>query len=86
MKTVKIIFFIFLYICPFSAYAEKIYTWTDKDGVVHITNTPPPAHEENVKITEYQKKPNPTKNSKDINPSENIQDVDSALKKFLFSG
>jgi hypothetical protein len=85
MNVVRIIFVIFLYIFPFSAYAEKVYTWTDKDGVVHITNTPPQAHEENVEITEYKNKPKPSKNFKDNNPPGNIPDIDAVLKKYLFT-
>lgn len=32
----------FLSICLTGAWADTVYTWTDKDGVVHMTNYPPP--------------------------------------------
>lgn len=35
--------------------AANVYTWTDKDGVVHITDQPPPAGAEVVDVIPYQK-------------------------------
>lgn len=42
MRTILsiLLLFSFLVLCSVSA-ADKIYTWKDSDGVVHVTNTPP---------------------------------------------
>lgn len=53
-----------IYIIPalffFSAHcamAKTLYTWTDKEGVVHITETKPPAGAQQTDKTTYKAKP-----------------------------
>jgi hypothetical protein len=36
------------------AQAGKVYTWTDKDGIIHITDQPPPATARAVDVIPYQ--------------------------------
>ena len=40
--------------------AEKIYTWTDERGALHITNKPPPKNAELRDAIEYQSEPRNT--------------------------
>ena len=37
--------------------AEEIYTWTDKDGNLHITNSPPPKGATLNEVTTYSDRP-----------------------------
>lgn len=34
--------------------ADKLYTWTDEKGNVHITEDPPPKNAKNMKVMTYQ--------------------------------
>ena len=38
--------------------AQKLYTWTDENGVVHLTDQPPPEKDraEDVEVTKYDEK------------------------------
>ena len=38
--------------------AQKLYTWTDENGVVHLSDQPPPKEDtvENVEVTRYNEK------------------------------
>ncbi len=38
--------------------AQKLYTWTDENGVVHLSDQPPPEEDtvENVEVTRYNEK------------------------------
>ena len=44
MRPFKACLFAFLFLVSFPLYAGEMYTWTDKEGVVHITTTPPPEY------------------------------------------
>ncbi len=37
-------------------YAEKLYTWTDKKGIIHITDAPPPQNARAKEVTSYSEK------------------------------
>jgi wobble nucleotide-excising tRNase len=37
-------------------YAEKLYTWTDQKGIIHITDTPPPQNASVKEVTPYSEK------------------------------
>ena len=47
---------IFLFLLAFSAQAGKVYTWTDENGNLHITNTPPPKNAKVKDVLPYQQK------------------------------
>ena len=47
-----------------AAMAKTLYTWTDKDGVVHITETKPPAGAQQTDKLNYKAKPK--RNTPDI--------------------
>ena len=40
-------------ICSISAAAGKIYTWTDENGISHISEKPPPSNEKIDDVIEY---------------------------------
>ena len=42
----------------FSLNAQKLYTWTDENGVVHLTDQPPPEKDrvENLEVIRYEEK------------------------------
>ena len=37
-----------------SSLANRLYTWTDAQGVTHITETPPPPNARGQKVLEYR--------------------------------
>ena len=39
-----------------SLFAGEVYTWTDKDGNLHVTDTPPPPKSKVQDVLEYQEK------------------------------
>jgi hypothetical protein len=41
-----------------NGYADRLYTWTDAKGVIHITQDPPPDTAKDVEITNYMPEPN----------------------------
>jgi hypothetical protein len=48
--------FIFILVGNAQLAAEQIYTWTDKDGNMHITEYPPPEGAKLKEVTSYSKK------------------------------
>ena len=54
--------------------AAEIYTWTDKDGNLHITEHPPPKGAKLKEVTTYSGKPDPRKS--DLQKSQNNQSED----------
>ena len=41
-----------------NGYADRLYTWTDAKGVIHITQDPPPDTAKGVEVTDYMPQPN----------------------------
>jgi Domain of unknown function (DUF4124) len=49
----------FLFCWMVNGYADRLYTWTDAQGVTHITQDPPPAAAKSVDTIDYLPQPNP---------------------------
>lgn len=61
-------------------YADKLYTWTDEKGNLHITETPPPKTARNQDVMTYQ--PQTEAQIRKIEAEERREEVqDAALKK-----
>lgn len=58
MRPFKACLFAFLFLVSFPLYAGEIYTWTDKSGVEHITDTPPPDNAR-IKSKSFYKRSSP---------------------------
>jgi type IV secretory pathway VirB10-like protein len=58
MKTILAGFglLLFCYVIT-GAFADQVYTWTDKDGNLHITAEPPPKNARVKDVIEYEPKP-----------------------------
>jgi hypothetical protein len=41
-----------------NGHADRLYTWTDAKGVIHITQDPPPDTAKGVEVTDYMPEPN----------------------------
>ena len=55
MKALYVIVAGIMLLCPtVQAEAGKVYTWTDKDGIMHITDQPPPPAAKVVDVIPYQ--------------------------------
>ena len=52
---------IFIWVSTSYLPAAEIYTWTDKDGNLHITEYPPPKGAKLKEVTTYSDKPDPQK-------------------------
>ena len=58
MKTVFAGLSLLLLCCVnFEAFADQVYTWTDKDGKMHITAEPPPKNARVKDILKYEPQP-----------------------------
>jgi hypothetical protein len=58
MKAIYVIAAAVILLCPsVLVQAGKVYTWTDKDGVLHITDQPPPATAKKVDVIPYEQQP-----------------------------
>jgi hypothetical protein len=58
MKALYVIAAAILLLCPnVQAQAGKVYTWTDKEGILHITDQPPPATAKTVDVIPYEQQP-----------------------------
>jgi hypothetical protein len=53
---VVIICVLLLAICNSSLIAGKVYTWTDENGNLHVTDTPPPSKSKVKDTLEYEEK------------------------------
>ena len=40
-----------------NAYSDRIYTWEDNEGVIHITQEPPPKNTKDVGVVTYTSEP-----------------------------
>jgi Domain of unknown function (DUF4124) len=60
MKLIKAVYIILgISLCWLvNGYADRLYTWTDAKGVIHITQDPPPDTAKGVEITNYIPEPN----------------------------
>ena len=56
---VTILCSIFILISAFNLSAAEIYTWTDKNGNLHITEHPPPKGAKLKEVTTYSDEPDP---------------------------
>jgi len=76
-----IIIFFFATTGPLSA--DKVYTWTDKDGNVHITDQPPPegANVSNVTTYKPQSEKEVLKNKRQQQMRENAEDRKRKLEE-----
>lgn len=58
MKTVLAgLALLFFYCIIYEAYADEVYTWTDKDGNMHITAEPPPKSARIKDVLKYEPPP-----------------------------
>ena len=69
MKYFGIIFctFCLLSFWGLNAYSDRLYTWEDNEGVVHITEDPPPKNAKNTDIVDYTKPPEQPRDQKQTN-------------------
>jgi len=71
MKILGLIFIlVFLFATTGSLNADKVYTWTDKDGNLHITDQPPPEGANVRNVIKY--KPRPEKEVQEIQRQQQI--------------
>jgi len=73
------ILFIMLIFTAQNTLAKTLYTWTDKDGVVHITETKPPADARNAEKNNYRTQPK-TKSSKTPDQQQKVQRKNQVLE------
>jgi hypothetical protein len=52
-------------------FADQVYTWTDKDGNMHITAEPPPQNARVKDVLQYE--PRPDQNTPDAEPKEDAE-------------
>jgi hypothetical protein len=59
-------------------FADKVYTWTDKDGNMHITAEPPPQDARVKDVIQYE--PRPEQNTPDAEPERDVETESAADK------
>ena len=47
-----------------NAYSDRLYTWEDNEGVIHITQEPPPKNTKDVGVVTYTSEPEEPPNQK----------------------
>jgi hypothetical protein len=67
---------ILLFLLAFSVQAGNVYTWTDEQGNLHITNTPPPKDAKVKDVLPYQQKTDDDiRSEKQIEQKEKTEDI-----------
>ena len=66
MKNFCIIFCTFcsLSFLGLNVYSDRLYTWTDNEGVVHITEDPPPKNAKNLYTVNFTRPPEQPRDQK----------------------
>ena len=67
--------FMFIFFSNAHLEAEQIYTWTDKDGNLHITEYPPPEGAKLKEVTSYSKKPEIQKSENQERPKARLRNL-----------
>ena len=81
-RTLVALTMIFLFFLGFSAQAGKVYTWTDEQGNLHITNTPPPKDARVKDVMPYQQKTyDDVQSEKQIQQKEKSEDLKDAQEQ-----
>jgi hypothetical protein len=72
MKYYKIILFAICLLCfwALNSYADRLYTWEDKNGVVHISKNPPPNNDELIDTITYKNHPQQPQNRNPPEPNQ----------------
>jgi len=84
-KNTIFLLFIALFLASQYTPAKTLYTWTDKDGVVHITETKPPADARNAEKNNYRSQPKRESNTtaghqKKVRPKNPMLEYDARNK------
>jgi hypothetical protein len=59
---------VLIVLANFELFADKVYTWTDKDGNMHITAEPPPQNARVKDVLQYE--PRPDQNTPEAEPEQ----------------
>jgi exonuclease VII large subunit len=76
MKTSALFLLVFLFCVPSALIADEYYTWTDENGVTHITNTPHPSAAGDKKVTTKTFEENTTASRPEDKPETYQQKID----------